>query len=937
MGLQAERTHFTLDNMGRFLCNTLQEALFSTGLDVGVTGPTGKPLAPPKGARRFDVIVLGGGTFGVVLAQHLLARDDTHSRRILVLEQGPLVAPEHQQNLPYVFGVLPGLSEPWVSDLAPLNPNNRKGGFDGLLFTIGGRSLHWGGWAPEPLDDELIEWPAELRTGLRAGYYEQASNQLGVTNTNDFVFGPLHVALREQLHARLQAGIPGALPFTSWPDHPVVRFSAALSDDDLRNLLGLGSGDTTPRQELLNLLKLEAPLAIQSRAEPGLFPVNKFSSVPLLTRAVRLDVGASAGYDELRRIMMVPNLHVQDLITQTQADNSVKVTGVRVNDPLNNGEVLLADGGVVVVALGTIESTRIALLTFPQSLAGRAFDRMGRNLLAHLRSNMTIRVPLTSLGNPLAGVQPPVVPVSALFVKGTARIAGRDRYFHMQITASGGQAMDTNSEADLFLKVPDVESVDQLRQATSTHAVITLRGIGEMEPGNDSSQVQLARFDIDQGRQAAWVTVGDAKAFAENQAHPPPAGQQGAGNQTTPITDQTRRDVQLWDAMDAFTDALAVALADGKEFEILTAAGSVRVLAGTPASALRGLYPYEDDAGRNYRGRRDGLGTTHHEAGTLRMGDAIADAVTDGLGRLYDTPNCYFAGPCLFPRTGSPNPTLTGVALARRTADYLSGSLEPARTGAPLLARPDTFTGDGPDWQVLFDGTLASFRQWRRMGSGQGGQDRDGAGRPPCNFLYVDGQIVTIGNGDFALLYYPASNFADFILKLQVRIFDAAFHNSGVFIRFQNPLTDLQGDLLARADGQGRPWRTNRAWTAVFSGFEVQVDDNAKPDGLNRHRTGAIYDIPAGDPGEASDQQFQAAPRMVEGNWYEYEIRVQGQQYTVLFGKADGSPKVQTTSYANADAVRGLASGAGVDSGYIGLQAHNDGRVAFRAVQVKPL
>src|SRR5215813_5114709 len=49
--LQSEPTSFTLDNMGRFLCNTLQEALGSLAQTVG-------------GRRRdFDVIVIGGGTF----------------------------------------------------------------------------------------------------------------------------------------------------------------------------------------------------------------------------------------------------------------------------------------------------------------------------------------------------------------------------------------------------------------------------------------------------------------------------------------------------------------------------------------------------------------------------------------------------------------------------------------------------------------------------------------------------------------------------------------------------------------------------------------------------------------------------------------------------------------------------------------------------------
>src|ERR1043166_9616607 len=82
--LPAESTSFTLDNMGRFLCNTLQEARDSAWETVG--GRT----------RDFDVIVIGGGTFGAVVAEHLFISDATRSRRILVLEAGPFVLPEHR-------------------------------------------------------------------------------------------------------------------------------------------------------------------------------------------------------------------------------------------------------------------------------------------------------------------------------------------------------------------------------------------------------------------------------------------------------------------------------------------------------------------------------------------------------------------------------------------------------------------------------------------------------------------------------------------------------------------------------------------------------------------------------------------------------------------------------------------------------------------------
>ena len=194
------------------------------------------------------------------------------------------------------------------------------------------------------------------------------------------------------------------------------------------------------------------------------------------------------------------------------------------------------------------------------------------------------------------------------------------------------------------------------------------------------------------------MTIGDARAYAETVAQalangqPPPP----------PPSPETKLDADLWDVMDRFCDALATAFANGQAFEILGNGRVIPIPAGTPTHQLKHFYPYTGSD------RRDGLGTTHHEAGTLRMGDAVASSVTDVFGKLHDTPNCFFAGPCLFPTIGSPNPMLTGIALARRTTDFLSGK-HPSPTPAGLLPRPAPFTGDGPDWTVLFDDTLPSF------------------------------------------------------------------------------------------------------------------------------------------------------------------------------------------------------------------------------------
>src|SRR6266705_1819303 len=158
----SESTTFTLDNMGRFLCNSLPEALDSANQTVA-------------GRKRdFDAIVIGGGTFGSVIAEHLFVTDTTRSRRILVLEAGPFVWPEHFQNMPFMGGA-PDMRVPWVNHPA-LN-------YSGLLFAIGGRSLTWGGWSPELLDEEIASWPAAARAELRTRYFGEASRDIGVHET----------------------------------------------------------------------------------------------------------------------------------------------------------------------------------------------------------------------------------------------------------------------------------------------------------------------------------------------------------------------------------------------------------------------------------------------------------------------------------------------------------------------------------------------------------------------------------------------------------------------------------------------------------------------------------------------------------------------------------------------------------------------------------
>ena len=898
--ITSESTTFTLDNMGRFSCNTLQEARDSAAQSIAGRG------------RDFDVIVIGGGTFGSVIAEHLFVTDKTASRRILVLEAGPFVLPEHFQNMPFMGGA-PDMRVPWV--------NHPALSYAGLIFAIGGRSLTWGGWSPELLDVEMTAWPQTTRNALRPatgeGYFAQASRQIGVKETNDFIYGPLHIALRKQLHAGLKAvGNLTGFTFSDLLDHPAVRYpdpgelpiDAAL----LRDWLGLPTTDTTPLAELKDLFKLEAPLAVQSQTLPGFFPTNKFSAVPALVRAARLASteadGVGAAADARKRIMVVSNCHVQELITQTQPDNWVRVTGVRVWQNGNSVDVWLAPPrnagqSVVVIALGTVETTRLALTTFQQSLAGRAAQRMGTNLIAHLRSNLTIRIPRAAIA---ANLPPTVIDslqCSALLVKGKAT---NGRTFHFQITATGLSKLGTDSEAELFKKLPTLEHFENMLRATDDTVVITIRGIGDMTPRNPDSFINLSPTDTDFGRPKAVVTLGNSKATP----------------QQFPGSAETNNDRATWNEMDAVSDKIALIFAGNEPFEILPNANSaIPVPAGTVAQRLATLAAFKN--------RRDDLGTTHHDAGTIRMGDNTADAVTNDFGRIHDTTNCYIAGPALFPTVGSPNPMLTSVALGRRTGDLLNAS---------VLAGPDPIVSPQSDagFRPLFDGTADTFKKWRLAGPGGGGM------------LHCNGEMVSYGDGGLRLFYYATEAFSDFTLRLQFRIFDPAKHNSGVFVRFPRPTLALSAALDARAANEAAFDSTNPAWKPVIAGFEVQIDDNAlgdstkdfygirpEPNGLFKNRTGAIYKIQAGDrvwhlnTNEPAVQSYKPGPPLLPGIWFEYEIVVQGDNYTVFLTNTQTGERKQTTSFQNTDVERGRAPG------FIGVQAYSGNTVAWRHIRIK--
>lgn len=146
---------------------------------------------------------------------------------------------------------------------------------------------------------------------------------------------------------------------------------------------------------------------------------------------------------------------------------------------------------------------------------------------------------------------------------------------------------------------------------------------------------------------------------------------------------------------------------------------------------------------------------------------------------------------------------------------------------------------------------------------------------------------------------------------------------SGIFIRFKNP----------EAAGLYNP-----AWSAVSSGFEIQIDNTGAPDGWLKHRTGAVYGVnypndPNQNPGAPAPVagDFVKPQVAAPGSWNAFSIEAQGDVIAVAVNG------VASAKYTNADPARGRFLPG--ESTFVGLQAYSNYSftTAFRNVQVTSL
>jgi choline dehydrogenase-like flavoprotein len=562
-----QRTTLGLDVLSRFVCATWEEAT-------------------TNGGRPFDAIVIGAGMFGGYCADKIYRFGAANNLRVLVLDAGPFLIPCHYQNLPDI-----GLNVPDA-----INPANDPGvarnlvwgipwrgnvEFIGQAYCVGGRSLYWGGWCPRLLDSDLATWPTTVEKYLTQNYRtleEQTGVALvrpnGVEVKTEFIQGALFNLLKQRVSTAL--------------DHVAVPNLDSVHDP---------------------------PLAVQGQSPAsGLFGFDKYSSVSVLIEAARDEASQP---DSRRRLFVVPNAHVKRL----KAENGV-VTSIEVFVDGTSKSLQINPNCSIVLALGTIESTRLALGSFPTSPKNPAGELMGRNLMCHWRSNFFIRIRRSAFDP--SNALPPTLETGALLVRGSTP-QGK---FHIQVTASAN--LEANSDVLLFSMIPDIDLLDATLANQQTDWIsICFRGVSQLigdkltsVPNSLGRWINLSPFETDE--------FGVPRAYVH---------------------------LTTTDAEDALANAMDAAIL-----------GLANELAGNNPNNLQIT-----------RRIRDGLGTTYHEAGTLWMGTNPQTSVTDTNGRFHNITNAFCADQSLFVTVGSVNPALTGLVLARKVAQAVVART----TGAP--------------------------------------------------------------------------------------------------------------------------------------------------------------------------------------------------------------------------------------------------------------
>jgi len=941
-----QSTAFSLDAMARFTCNTWDEVM------------SVQDQAP------IDVVVIGSGMYGGYAAAKLfeLGRrmsDETAAPRVLVLESGPFLIGEHIQNVTRRSTALGSLVAENLVDPAQTNESS----FVQHYRCVGGKSIFWGGWAPrltaadlDRLDaDGARLWPQSVRDYLFQtdwpGGYAYCERETGVYPVQDFINGPLFDALK----ARAQTVID---------DHEVPALDAVL----------------------------DPPIAVQGEGPgSGLFSFDKFSSVPLLLDAVRADCERAGANNSQRRLFLVPYAEVLKLQTSGGRVRQLVVALANPAYPHDRSRARIArlnlnSSAMVILAGNTINSTRLALNSFPRPAPLNANgELMGRNLMYHARSNFVWRVKRSALQLPPP--DPAKIKTAALHIAGSTPLAGGGTgQFHFQFYAAPNMDVpmfpgaSRDPERFLYMMTPNVEDVEAMLAAQSDlgndRVVIGIRTVGETfgdrasPPGSDPN--------------VSWMNVN-------------PFG--GAGDDVYDDNGSELRvpkayvnlvkradDIAVWSAQDQaafeFIDALAGETQSGTGGTGPQPDMTTEVLAQVPLNNVPdNNYLMQDTAGgRFFIGRFGGQvrvidGTCTHEGcfvdwdggqGVFTCPCHTARFASDGLNISGPPPSPLFR-----PDFRVQNGTLEVIKQqsAASAVEFLGGGsdgigstyhesgtlwmgTDPARSVTDSYGRFHHVTNAYCVDQSLFPTAGSANPVLTGVALSRRVADSIIQRYTPVAFTGVEAGFTSLYTGNFVadgwqIVPGGAGQFFD-VVDPQYPILGAGMDNLVPSLGVLRYTAETFRDFILRLDWRAFDINAN---SGIFlrmpqpvvldsafydSTIEVQIDEHGQDHaneiaGSPVFKTGAVYGVFPAQLWAAKAIQPRSAGR--DACWNSCEIKVQGKTIEVRLN----GERVTRGEFPALLALDAPASGLMKrEEGYIGLQCHTE-VVQFRNLRIKRL
>ncbi len=367
----------------------------------------------------FSTIIVGGGMLGAVLADRLSQLSKSINNRILVIDSGPLILADHARNLrpPVPMSFFePYHYTPWRC--------RSELKVAGLIRAVGGRSLIWGAWSPVPSDSELDGWPPQVVADLRNIYLKQAAKLLGIDDC-DQSENYLSQELRKCLIAAIGSGRIRHIPCPRSP------------------------------------ASLNAPLA--RNASSG----RIFSPVSLLLEASQRSDQEVVGKP---RLVVVPNIQARRLIVSN---------GTLIGIETDRG-LIEADNADVLLALGTVETTRLASSAFPTN------PLLGRNLMGHVITDASYSKPRSQLLNASNSLQ-----IALFLLRGVAEA----RHFHIQVAAATLGDGEIDVDERLAREIPGPRGSNLFDNLLPGQIMLRLSGIGEVggaQSGSSESRLFLS-------------------------------------------------------------------------------------------------------------------------------------------------------------------------------------------------------------------------------------------------------------------------------------------------------------------------------------------------------------------------------------------------------------------------------------------------------------